>query len=195
MSKMRNAIAVFVAAALVGFAFTSSESIKDSGNGSTVKWLAKQVTGQHEGTVNFGKMDINFDEAGTMTSANFAVDMTTIKNTDLDEGSATKLVGHLKSADFFDTENHPYSMFNATSIQSMGKGSYEITGDLTIKEITNSITFKAVATNIDGKVMANAKVIIDRSKFDVKYRSGSFFESLGDKLIYDDFELDINIVK
>jgi polyisoprenoid-binding protein YceI len=195
MSKMRNAIAVLVVAALVGFAFTTSESVKDAGNDSTIKWLGKKVTGQHEGTMNFAKVDINFDEAGTLTSANFAVDMNSVTNTDLDQGSAAKLIGHLKSADFFDVENHPYSMFKATSIKSMGKGMYEITGDLSIKNITNEITFKANATNVDGKVSASAKVIVDRAKFDVRYGSGSFFDGLGDKVIYDDFELDINIVK
>lgn len=192
---MKKVMLVMAVAAILGFAFTSAESTKDAMNASSIKWLGKKVTGQHEGTVNFAKMDINFDEAGTLISANFAVDMSSIKNEDLDEGMAAKLEGHLKSADFFDVENHPYSMFTAKSIKSLGKGDYEISGDLEIKEISHPISFNAKALKANGSVTASAVVIIDRSKYDVRYGSGSFFEGLGDKMIYDEFELEINVIK
>jgi polyisoprenoid-binding protein YceI len=186
--------AVVLAAALSGLAFTTVDSVKDAST-SSINWLAKKVTGQHNGTINFQKMDIQFDEAGTLTSANFAVDMTSINVMDLEGKSKGDLEGHLNSADFFDTANHPVSIFKTTSIKSMGKGMYEVTGDLTIKNITNPISFKATANKVDGKVVASAKVTIDRSKYDVRYGSGSFFEGLGDKMIYDEFDLDINVVK
>ena len=43
-------------------------------------------------------------------------------------------------------------------------------------------------------VKATAEIELDRSEFDVKYGSGSFFDGLGDKLIYDDFNLTIELV-
>ena len=181
-------------AALSGLAFTTVDSVKDASN-SSIKWLAKKVTGQHEGTINFQKMDIQFDDAGTLTSANFTVDMTSINVTDLEGKSKGDLEGHLNSADFFNTAEHPVSGFKATSIKSLGKGMYQVTGDLTIKDITNPISFSASAQKVDGKVVATAKVTVDRSKYDVRYGSGSFFEGLGDKMIYDEFDLEINVTK
>lgn len=186
--------AVVLVAALSGLAFTTVDSVKDASN-SSIKWLAKKVTGQHEGTINFQKMDIQFDDAGTLTSANFTVDMTSINVTDLEGKSKGDLEGHLNSADFFNTAEYPVSGFKATSIKSLGKGMYQVTGDLTIKDITNPISFSASAQKVDGKVVATAKVTVDRSKYDVRYGSGSFFEGLGDKMIYDEFDLEINVTK
>jgi len=72
---------------------------------------------------------------------------------------------------------------------TIAKGKYKVQADLTIKGKTESISFDA---NVE-KNMATAEITIDRTKFDVKYGSGSFFDDLGDNMIYDDFVLNVNL--
>jgi polyisoprenoid-binding protein YceI len=74
------------------------------------------------------------------------------------------------------------------------KGSYDVTADLTIKGITKSVTFPADVTVAADKVIAKATVTIDRTAYDIKYGSGKFFPSIGDKAIYDDFTLTLDLV-
>jgi len=195
MIKMKNTLIILALTAMVGFAFTNAETALDTIETHSIKWLGKKVTGEHSGTIEFDKMDIQFDAAWTLTRANFTVKMATLKDTDMDGENARKLEGHLKSADFFDVENHPISSFKSTGIKSLGDGNYDITGDLTIKDITKPLSFRAQAYQKMGVVGAHAEVKIDRSKYDVKYGSGSFFDGLGDKMIYDEFELTIDISK
>ncbi len=183
-----------LALVLVGTSFTTSEEAVGN-ESSTIIWTGTKVTGEHTGTLDFKTVAWKFDEAGTLISANFIVDMTSIKNTDLDKESAAKLVGHLNSADFFNTAVYPTAEFKTTSVKSIGDGEYEITGDMTIKETTESLTFNANVTNDGHMKHGTATVTIDRSKYDVRYGSGSFFDGLGDKMIYDDFVLEIDIKK
>ena len=105
-----------------------------------------------------------------------------------------KLVGHLKSDDFFGVETHPTATFVLKSAEKKSGNEYTVKGDLTIKGITKSIEFPATVKVSGNTLEASAEVVIDRSKFDVKYGSGSFFDGLGDKMIYDDFTLDISLV-
>jgi polyisoprenoid-binding protein YceI len=95
---------------------------------------------------------------------------------------------------FFAVEKFGKANFNITSVQSTGSGTYDVKGKLTIKGITNEISFPATVKQEGNKVIANAKIIVDRTKYDIKFRSKSFFENLGDKTIYDDFELNVQLV-
>jgi polyisoprenoid-binding protein YceI len=163
---------------------------------STLKWLAKKVTGQHDGTVavKSGSLTVN---GGELTGGNFVLDMTTIKVADIaDEGTNAKLVGHLNSDDFFSVEKHKEATFTITKVVAR-KGNdgstHEITGDLTIKGITNSITFPAKVNLRSSGFIATAKFTIDRTKWDIKYGSSSFFAGIGDKAIYDDIAFDLYI--
>ena len=124
-----------------------------------------------------------------LVGGNFVVDMTTIQVTDLKAGKGKeKLEGHLKSTDFFGVEEHPTAKLTVKRAARTGN-TYTVTADLTVKNITNPITFDITR---DGSQMT-ANVTIDRSKFDVRYGSGSFFDNLGDKTIYDDFDLTVNL--
>ena len=60
---------------------------------------------------------------------------------------------------------------------------------LTIKEITHPIEFE-VQRNGNWFM---AEIVVDRSKYDVRYGSGSFFDNLGDKMIYDEFTMTVKI--
>jgi polyisoprenoid-binding protein YceI len=101
-----------------------------------------------------------------------------------------KLDGHLKADDFFGVEKFPTATLEFKKIGDKGNGTYSVTADLTVKGITNPVTFDLV---VNGST-ATTKVIIDRTKYDIKYKSKSFFDSLGDNFIYDDFELEVSLV-
>lgn len=157
---------------------------------STIVWDASKVTGSHQGTVNLKSADLKFDGA-KLVSGQFEIDMTSITVTDLTGKMKDNLTGHLKSDDFFSVEKFNTSKFVITKAKQVKGKEYEVTGDLTIKGITHPVTFTATVTP---DVSASAKIKVDRTKYDVKYGSGKFFDNLGDKAIYDDFELTVNLV-
>lgn len=161
---------------------------------SKLTWLAKKVTGEHSGTINVISGSLALDNK-VLKGGSFELDTKTIAVTDLtDKETNAKLLGHLKSDDFFAVEKFGKATFNITSVQSTGAGTYDVKGKLTIKGITNEISFPATVKQEGNKVIANAKITVDRTKYDIKFRSKSFFENLGDKTIYDDFELNVQLV-
>jgi polyisoprenoid-binding protein YceI len=155
---------------------------------STVTWKAYKVTGSHTGTVALKSGALLF-EGDQLSGGEFTVDMTSLISTDLEGEYKGKLEGHLKSDDFFGVEKHPNSKLVFTNVSSTGKNSYEVTGDLTIKGITKPVTFDV---SIYGS-KATATMKVDRAQYDVRYGSGSFFENLGDKTIYDEFDLVVDL--
>jgi polyisoprenoid-binding protein YceI len=152
---------------------------------SKVTWVGKKITGQHEGTVNLKEGNLIF-KGKALVGGNFVVDMTTVVVTDLKTGEGKeKLEGHLNSEDFFGTEKHKTANMVFKSVANKGNNLYAVTADLIIKGKTNSVTFNI---SINGnKATTNLKV--DRTKYDIKYGSGSFFDNLGDKAISDNFDL------
>jgi len=161
---------------------------------STVQWTGYKVTGKHAGTIKVKNGNLVYNN-GKLTGGSFALDMGSITCTDLSGEMAGKLVGHLQSDDFFGTAKFPTSSFVITrAIPTDSKGNYKIIGNLTIKKTTKEIRFPAQVTEANGLVTATGKITVDRSDFDVRYGSGSFFDNLGDKTIYDDFDLQVNIV-
>ena len=157
---------------------------------STVNWLGKKIGGQHEGYIKL-KSGVLEEKNGKIVSGTFVIDMTSITNTDLtDESYNQKLVGHLKSDDFFGVATYPIATLNITKATDFVNGKATVMGDITIKGKTEPIAFDVLKK--DNKY--TAKVEIDRSKFDVRYGSTSFFDTLGDKAIDDIFILDINVL-
>ena len=157
---------------------------------SSVEWLGKKIGGQHEGFIQLmsGSIELENDK---IVAGNFVVDMTSITNTDLENQTYNqKLVGHLKSDDFFGVEKFPTSEFKVTKSSKFSNGTATVTGDITIKGKTETISFDVVRA---GKEYM-AKIEVDRSKFDVRYGSNSFFDNLGDKAIDDIFTLSIKLV-
>jgi len=156
---------------------------------SSIEWLGKKIGGQHTGNIELknGSLKLKNDK---IIAGEFVVDMTSITNTDLkDEGYNQKLVGHLKSDDFFGVEKFPTAKFVVTNSSKFSNGKASLSGNITIKGKTESISFEVVRA---GKEYT-AKIDIDRSKFNVRYGSNSFFDNLGDKAIDDIFTLDIKI--
>jgi polyisoprenoid-binding protein YceI len=160
---------------------------------SKVTWLAKKVTGQHSGSVKVSNGTLTLDN-NVLKGGSFDIDTRTISVTDITDAETNgKLLGHLKSDDFFSVEKFPAAKFVISSAKPAGTGKYEVTGKLTIKGITNEVTFPATVKTESNKVQADAKITIDRTKYGIKFRSKNFFENLGDKTIYDDFDLNVTL--
>ncbi|MEO0040925.1 MAG: hypothetical protein RL329_373 [Bacteroidota bacterium] len=160
---------------------------------STFKWTGKKVTGSHWGNVKISDGVINA-EKGAVKNGNFTLDMNSldVKDIPADKG-AGKLAGHLKADDFFATEKYPTAKLVLKSVTSDG-GSATCVADLTIRDVTNEISFPAIIGIADNQLTATADFKVDRTKWGIKYGSGNFFKELGDKAIYDDFEVSVNIV-
>ena len=156
---------------------------------SSLIWTGREVsTTSHFGTINFTSGQFEIAD-GLISQGEFLVDMTSITVQDLTGGSKERLEGHLRSDDFFSVESFPTAHLYISSSEVISNGKWMVNGFLTIKDISHPVLFEMVNTE-DGW---NANLVFDRSKYDVKFRSGTFFENLGDKLIYDDIELKINL--
>ena len=117
--------------------------------------------------------------------------MSSMTCTDIEDATYNqKLVGHLKSADFFGVENYPTAKLIITNSTPFKDNQCVLHGNLTIKDKTDDVQF-IVKRNND---VYKAKINVDRSKYDVKYGSSSFFDNLGDKVIYDIFELEVKLI-
>jgi polyisoprenoid-binding protein YceI len=159
---------------------------------STFKWTAKKVTGSHWGNVKVASGVIN-TENGNVKNGNVTIDMKSIDVKDLEAAKGgDKLAGHLKGDDFFAVEKHPTAKLEIKSVAAAASG-ITCTADLTIKGITKEITFPATVGYADNVMTATADFKIDRTKWDIKYGSGSFFENLGNKAIDNDFEVNVKI--
>ena len=166
---------------------------------STLGWEGKAVTHGHNGTISFTSGEL-LVQGNALVGGTVTVDMKSLKATDIkDAESQGKFVGHMTSDDFFGVEKFPTSTFKITSVAPI-KGAAKdadnatITGQMTIKGVTQTISFPANVGVKDGVAAASGKVKIDRTKFGLKYGSKSFFDSIGDKAINDDFDLTFNVI-
>ena len=157
---------------------------------STLTWTgSKPIGDSHSGTIDLASGELAVQD-GELVNGDFVIDMTTIA----EENNTTRLEGHLASDDFFGVATYPEAMLNIVTVEETADGMYDVTADLTIKEITNQITFPVEAAIEGGTLTGSAEITFDRSLWDVRYGSGSFFDNLGDDLINDEIEMVIEIV-
>jgi len=160
---------------------------------SNINWYGEMVgIKSHTGTIKLsgGQGSIEND---VITGGSFVINMTTIKDNDNSE----RLETHLKSDDFFSVETYPEATFEITNITKtpIAPADYTVTGDLTIKGKTNEVTFPAkIARQEDNTFIATGEVEIDRSLWDVRYGSDSFFDNLGDSVISNTVKLGLFLV-
>ena len=198
---MKTIMTLCASVALTIGAFASNDEgttrYKVDASASTITWHATKVTGEHMGTVNVANGYLSMTD-GNMVSANIIADMQSIACTDLEGEWADKLVGHLASDDFFNVQEHKTSSFLLRDITALpnakSDATHSVTGDFTIRGITKSVTFDAKISESDGKLTIEGTATLNRAEFDVRYGSGSFFDDLGDNLIYDDFNVGFNLV-
>jgi polyisoprenoid-binding protein YceI len=155
---------------------------------SKIVWKGYKVAGSHEGTIDLTSGHLSFD-GDKLVGGEFVMDMTSVACTDLSGDYKGKLEGHLKSSDFFDVAKHPTAALEITKAKNVGKNAYKLKGNLTIKGITKPVKFQA---SVYGK-KATASIKVDRTDFNVKYGSGNFFSGLKDNMIYDEFDLVIDL--
>lgn len=159
---------------------------------SKVEWTGRKIVGNsHHGELKLksSQMEIKNDQ---IVKGTFVVDMTSLTDLDLeDKEYNAKLVGHLKSDDFFSVEKYPTATFTVKKATKFVNNKATVTGDITIKGTTKQIT--AVVNKVNASTYTS-KLEVDRSQFDVRYGSNSFFDNLGDKAIDNIFVLNITVV-
>ena len=161
---------------------------------STIEWSAKKVTGEHNGTLSFKSASVTLD-GESVKAGQFEIDMNSIVNLDIKkEAMKERLIGHLKSDDFFSVEKFPVGKFEIDSVTpGEGESQFLLTGKLTLKGITNGISFPARIHKSESSYHATAEISIDRTLWDIRYGSGKFFSDLGDKMIHDEFTVKLDL--
>ena len=190
--KSLKNVALSIGVLFLGLTFQNFTSIKKTVvdvKTSSIQWKAEKVLGSHEGEISLKSGELIYEDEN-LVGGSFIIDMTSLICTDLSGEYKGKLEGHLKSEDFFSVETYATAGLVITNVQKVNSKKHTITADLTIKGITKSITFESNAE--ENKF--EARIQIDRTQFNVKYGSGSFFEGLGDNMIYDEFELTVRLV-
>ncbi len=171
-----------------------TQNFKIVNSQSSVNWIGKKVTGAHDGTIGIKEGNFIFND-DKLSGGNVVIDTTSIIILDItDTATNAQFAGHLASDDFFSIEKYPTASLEITKATKQAENNYLIEGGLTIKGITHPIDFN-LETNISQNTLkAIGKILIDRTKYDMKFRSGNFFTNLGDTLIYNEFELNVNII-
>jgi polyisoprenoid-binding protein YceI len=182
---MKSIFLIALFGLFLGFANGQQKMNADTAK-TRLNWLGEKVTGQHTGTIKLQSGWLTFSE-NKIVSGEFLIDMASLKESD----GNTRLEGHLKSDDFFSAGKFPVSKLVLKGSDSFEKGSAVVRGELTIKGVTNPIEFKAAMQKKDDGTWFYANIVIDRTKYNIKYGSGSFFDNLGDKTIYDEFKLKV----
>jgi polyisoprenoid-binding protein YceI len=155
---------------------------------SNIDWRGGKVTGMHGGTIAIKEGEFRLND-GILSSGKFVVDMRSITVLDIsDPATNAQFIGHMASGDFFASAEYPEAIFEITRVENN-----HVEGDLIIKGIRRTIGFDADIHVAEDMLTAMGKMIIDRTQFGIKFRSGNFFKDLGDTLIYNEFELNIHI--
>lgn len=184
MKKLFKSTALILSTFLTLSVMASNPGEPKPVKSSSVSWTASKVTGTHSGVITLGESHLEM-EGERVVGGRIAVDMSTIVVTDLEGESKANLEGHLKSDDFFGVAQYPKASLDITGSTANDDGTQQVTGNITIKGVTQPISF---SMSFKGNY-ATAALNIDRTKFGIRYGSGSFFDNLGDKAINDEFQI------
>ena len=175
---------------LLTLGFTQAQSLTADTAQSNIRWYGEELTGKtHFGDLKFNSGQIEVQD-GVITSGTFVVDMSSLSVKDLSGGGKARLEGHLKSDDFFSVDKHSQATLKITQKAKVEGDVQNLNGELTIKDIQHPIDF---TMTLGANNSAVAQLTFDRSKYNVRFRSGSFFENLGDKLILDDIKMEVSL--
>lgn len=161
---------------------------------STVNWTGKKVLGLHTGTINLESGFLEFNDGG-ITSGEIIIDMTSIVITDIEDlKTNNEFLGHLQNDDFFSVDKFKTAKLVITSAAQQEPGRFLVNGNLTIKDITHPVSFHTSVEVFTDFLHAMGEIVIDRTRYNIRYGSGRFIDNLGDKLIYDDFVLQFKLI-
>ena len=186
---MKRTFTILTLSALMIFSLNAQQKLTADAGKSGLEWLGEKVVGKHDGAINLQSGWLTWKD-NKIQSGEFIIDMNSITSFE----KLDKLVGHLKSDDFFGVEKYPTAKLVITESTSFDKGTATVKGTLTIKGITNPLEFKAAYQKKDDGNWFFANIIVDRTKYNVRFGSGSFFDNLGDKTIYDEFKLKVSLL-
>ncbi|WP_198931799.1 YceI family protein [Labilibacter marinus] len=189
LKMMKTIKFLFAAVALLVATSTFAQSYQVDTKTSKIHWEGKKIGGAHDGHIKFkeGSFTVKDD---VIKEGNFVIDMNSITNDDIESDEyRAKLIGHLKSDDFFGVDKYATAHLKVTSAGKFVEGVAVVKGDLTIKGTSHPIEFEVKKT---GKVYETV-LKVDRAKYDIRYGSKSFFDNLGDKVIDDIFTLTVSL--
>jgi polyisoprenoid-binding protein YceI len=195
MKKLFLILSFFLTSLLL-FSFSLlSNKYTISSTDSTITWQGSKVGGTHTGMILI-KEGTLLTENNTIVGGGVDIDMSSIFCTDIqNREDAKKLEGHLKSQDFFDVDKFPLASLKILEVKTVkGKNNYEVKANLTIKNITKEILFPAKIKTENNQIIADIKLTLDRTEYDVSYMSESITEKLKDKFIYNNFDLVIHLI-
>ncbi|WP_345988412.1 YceI family protein [Chryseobacterium sp. Chry.R1] len=172
----------------------NTQNFKVDHEKSTIEWTGRKITGAHNGTIGIKEGSFTFKD-NQLSSGTFIIDTRSIKILDIkDAETNAQFAGHLASDDFFNSDQFPESTFEIRHAEPGDDHLYYVNGDLTIKGITHPIDTVLKIENNPNSATIQSKIVLDRTKYNMKFRSGNFFTDLGDTLIYNNFDLTINLV-
>ena len=175
---------------LISISFSYSQSLTANKTQSLIRWYGEELTGKtHFGNLSFKEGRIELQD-GLIIGGNFVVNMTSLSVEDLSGGAKARLEGHLRSDDFFSVDKYPEATLKISQKAKVEGDVQKLYGELTIKGIKHAVDFSIILLD---KKTATANLTFDRSKYNVRFRSGSFFENLGDKLILDDIRMEVSL--
>ena len=190
MKKIALSLLVVIVTALSSIA---QENYKVNTEISSVEWIGRKVTGQHNGVIELKNGSYTF-ENDLITKGEFVIDMKSIKIEDIeDEGQNEKLRNHLISPDLFAVKKHPTGKLTVIKSEKLAADQLKVFADLEIKGISKRIEFEVTLLKDGIKMVAVGKVDINRTEYDIRYGSGSFFDNLGDKAIKDFFTIKFKV--
>ena len=187
---------IFVGTVLVTL-ITASDTLYINVDSSTINWIGRKVTGEHSGTLNLSKGWVVMQE-GSIIGGKFIFDMTSIKNTDIESPEwKEKLEKHLMAEDFFFTDSFPHAILEIKDHRQIVKYNTEINNriiaDLNIRGITHEINFPLEISQVQSIFYTEGTIDINRTIFNIRYKSGTFFDGLGDRMIYDNFTVQFSL--
>jgi polyisoprenoid-binding protein YceI len=161
---------------------------------SVIEWTGKKLTGEHYGEIKLSDGQLNF-QADRLIGGSFEIDMASIVCTDITDAKSNKrLVDHLKSDEFFSVNRFPKARLDLSKVTYRTDTQYDVTGKVTIKGKSDIVSFPVQFKTLNGTRWVEAAFVIDRSKFDVRFGSQSFFENLGDTMVYDDIDIKVRLM-
>ena len=188
--KLTFKFIIAITLTITSIAFSYSQSLTANKTQSLIRWYGEELTGKtHFGNLSFKEGQIELQD-GLIIGGTFVVNMTTLSVEDLSGGSKARLEGHLRSDDFFSVDKYPEATLKITQKAKFEGDVQKLYGELTIKGIKHAVDFTII---LGDKKTAIANLTFDRSKYNVRFRSGSFFENLGDKLILDDIRMEVSL--
>lgn len=192
---MKRIFVILIASFFTAVLLPAQKKLVADAAATVIDWKGDKIVGSfHVGTIDLKGGWLTVDGT-SVTGGEFIVDMNSIKNSDVkDEKMRERLIGHLKSDDFFGVEKYPLSKLVITGSSKTADGKTLFRGNLTIKEATHPVEFTATESKSGEAVTYVAAISFDRSLYDVRFGSGKFFSNLGDNAINDEIKLNVKLV-